>query len=879
MLSISKIGNGDDAVKYYTQYAMEQGESEGKWVGRAAQRIAKIYEQKVNSEDMKQVLSGNGISGKRLVKVGKNHTPGWDLTFSAPKSVSVVWANSEDALRSKIEQIQEAATRDALDYLEEHSSRSRTGKGGTSSVKTELLVGLFQHSSNRDLEPQLHTHSVVANVTLGVDGKWRTLDSRHLYKDQKAISAVYKASLAHRMREIGFDVERTKNSFEIVGIGQEIRDFFSSRSKAIENELTSQGVARSSASREQKETATLKSRKKKVVKGSHVESARDFERWQKESLKFGISPDKCTAIRRSLDSNIELSSPKEEYLSRLSSEAFSSVTDQKSVFEKVDFHAFIAEDLIGKGSYDDIKSGIRLAHQSSDLKEMRYDPHRQKYSTKEMLKVEKEIYQSVKSRLNEGRHVVRDKTLRKLIEKKYKTILPEQMEALTESCKSNSGVTYLQGVAGAGKSYTMNAVKDAYQKDGYFVHGVAPTNKAARELSESTAGMETSSIHAFLSKLRTSSVAFSSRSVLIVDEGGMAGSKLQNRLLREARKAKAKVIILGDAKQIQPIEAGQIFGVMHRIFGKKELRNVVRQKGREAAMLLKIRDAESKNDIRSVINYLNETKRLSLERDANGSIEALISDWRDFRRSNPDDSSLIVASKNESVDIINIRIRHHLKKEGVLQHSEQFLKKNGTKIELAVGDRIVFSENSKWRGIYRSDLATITDIKGSKITAEVSKGKFVRFDMKRFSSVEHGYAVTTHRSQGTTVDRAFVYADGPFMDRYKAYVGLTRGRSGNRLYTNEASLGGLSWEKIQESRKLTKAKKADFLREENLASLSGQFFKSSEKYTTLDYRSDSVDEQKSFLRQISEGFSLKIAGIRGSSQSIPKANKGRVADR
>lgn len=875
MLSISKIGNSVDAVKYYTEYALEQGEAEGKWVGRAAEKISKIYENPVNSEDMQLVLSGKAISGKPLVKAGDKHTPGWDLTFSAPKSVSVAWANSDTKLRGEIEVAQEAAVRDALDYLEEHSARSRVGKGGKESIKSELITGLFQHSSNRDLEPQLHTHSVIANVSYGADGKWRTLDSRHIYKDQRAISAVYKASLSHRMCELGFGVDRTKNSFEISGIGQEIRDYFSSRSKAIEKELAAQGVTRSGASREQKETVTLKSRKKKE-KGSHVESARDFDRWQEESRANGFSRTDLESMRK-IPVEKGFKKPSDKALDQLAHESLKMVTEQKSVFEKVDFHSYIAEEMIGKGSYSDIKKSISVAHSSDELAHMRPDPHRAKFSTREMMKIEKDIYHSVKSRLDEGRHVVREKTIRSLIAEKYPTILPEQLDAMNLSTRSKSGVTYLQGVAGAGKSYTMNAVKDAFERDGYFVTGIAPTNKAARELSESTKGMETSSIHSFLYRLEKGSVGFSSRSVLIVDEGGMAGSKLQHKLLMQAKKAKAKVIILGDSKQIQPIEAGQIFSVMHRLFGKKELRNVVRQTDkREGAVLLKVRDATEKSDIKTVIDYLVETKRFNLAKDTDASLSTLMNDWNNHRKEAPESTRLVVASRNETVDSLNCRIRQQLKDEGTLKDTKVFIRRDGTGIELAVNDRIVFTESKKLQGIYRSDLATVVSINGSRVKAEISKGNFVSFDMKKFSDVSHGYAVTTHRSQGTTVDRAFVYADGPFMDREKTYVGLTRGRGGNRLYADEASLGGMSWDQTQATRKMKKDVKAAYIRDHYMSRLTDRIFKSSRKTTTLDYRMDDYQRNgASTLMELVATFkkqSEKVLGrLRSPSKSADKS--------
>ncbi len=246
----------------------------------------------------------------------------------------------------------------------------------------------------------------------------------------------------------------------------------------------------------------------------------------------------------------------------------------------------------------------------------------------------------------------------------------------------------------------------------------------------------------------------------------------------------------------------------------------------------------------------------------------LISDWQEFRRGEPKASALIVASRNETVARLNRAARAQLKEQGVLKDGNSFVRKDGTTIELAVNDTIVFTASDKANGIFNSDLARIRSIQGTKISALRSDGEFVFFDLREFAQVAHGYAVTAHRAQGTTVDRAFVYADGAFMDREKAYVALTRGRAGNRLYADRASFGSLSWQQQVEVRKLSRADREQFLTAEYRDRLCARLGTSREKETTLTYRADDINARTHgrFEQAMAKLQAAFTAGLRGDGR-------------
>lgn len=870
MMRPNIITSSESAVKYYAAYALAQGEAQGKWEGKGAKRL-QLDGKKVSEADLRAILSGNDIEGKPLVKKGWDkekkeyrHTPGWDLTFSAPKDVSIVWSSADEALRAKIERVQEQAVQNALDQLQNHSARSRTGTGGKESIEAEIVAGLFQHSSNREKEPQLHTHAIVMNVAHGQDGIWRTLDSRHVYKDQRSISAVYKASLAYGMRQLGFKVERTTDSFAIVGVPKKVKALQSSRSRAVEDELSSQGLSRQSASRELKENIVLKTRKSKSTH-HHAEAARDFERWERENADAGFSRQSMVDIRSTENIPQKEATPARELL-KISHDGMQKVTESRSVFEKVHFHSEIAEALIGRGSYEHIKTSIAMAHSSPELQTLLKDSSgRDKFSTKAMMAIEKRVHDIIRSRADEGRHIIPAEKVEKTITKHFPTMEPEQRAAVNEATQSRAGVTIIQGVAGAGKSYAMKAVRQVFEDSFYRVQGLSPTNKAARELSRSTDGMPSNSIESFLFQLKEGMTTLTARDVLIIDEAGMAGSRRFDRLMQKASAAGARVILLGDSKQIQPIEAGGMFGEMQRRMGRSELRTVIRQRDKdEAAAFLRIRDGKKREDFEQSLAWLSTKGRTYMGTDSETTMRKMIADALVYQKENPGKEFLIIASRNESVDRINRMVRDEYKASGRLKNPQEFQLKDGKTLELAPGDQIVFTGNLKRSGIYNSDIATVASIDGPKITALRADQKKVIFDLKYFQEVSHGYAITSHKSQASTVDRAFVYADGPFMDKEKVYVALTRGREGNMLYSDRASLGQLSYEQRQELRKLSLKDREAILEKEYRGRLIDRLSHSSEKDTTLRYRNlekEGFEIQKemfaALMDRLSQGLSTK----------------------
>ena len=184
------------------------GPGDGRWYGRGAGALG--LGGAVAADEFAAAAAGFGPDGQALVQRAGSETrrAGWDCTFSAPKSVSVAWALADEETRAAIERAHDAAVERALEYMQAHAIRTRRGHGGVSEERAEMVAAVFRHATSRELDPQLHSHCFVLNLARRADGTWGTIESRHIYQQQKVIGAIYRAELAHRLRELGYQVER-----------------------------------------------------------------------------------------------------------------------------------------------------------------------------------------------------------------------------------------------------------------------------------------------------------------------------------------------------------------------------------------------------------------------------------------------------------------------------------------------------------------------------------------------------------------------------------------------------------------------------------------------------------------------------------------------
>src|SRR5512143_3429816 len=269
MLSIGAMGKaGSGAGDYYVNLAREDyytrgGEPAGWWRGIAASALGLTGI--VERQDLRALLSGfHPTTGTALLqKAGPDHRAGWDLTFSAPKSVSVLWSQSDVTNRATIQAAQQAAVDRTLAFLQEHAAFTRRGRDGLAQEPVVgLVVATFEHSTSREQDPQLHTHCLVANVAPRQDGSWGSLESRHFYQWKMAAGAFYRAELAQQLSDrLHVSIERDERSFRLAGIPKEIELHFSKRRAQIREQLHHFAVNNAASAA----VATLQSREQKEI--------------------------------------------------------------------------------------------------------------------------------------------------------------------------------------------------------------------------------------------------------------------------------------------------------------------------------------------------------------------------------------------------------------------------------------------------------------------------------------------------------------------------------------------------------------------------------------------------------------------------------------
>ncbi|KCZ57421.1 MobF family relaxase [Hyphomonas chukchiensis] len=266
--------------EYYTGTGEADAEADGEWDGRGAERLALVGP--VSKADFEAALNGiDPKTGERLTQIGKSHAPGWDMTFSAPKSVSVMWALSPPADRKTIEAAHRLAVHAATTHLEDHHAFTRRGKGGAIREPVAgLTIARFHHHTSRDLDPQLHTHAFIFNTAPRRDGTWGSLVSRDLYKAQKQAGAVYREYLANQLERDGHAVERYGIGFRLKAIPRDIERAFSKRRQAIEQAADTYGYRTPKGM----ELAALRTRQAKRPR----ERAALFQAWQAEARTLGF---------------------------------------------------------------------------------------------------------------------------------------------------------------------------------------------------------------------------------------------------------------------------------------------------------------------------------------------------------------------------------------------------------------------------------------------------------------------------------------------------------------------------------------------------------------------------------------------------------------
>jgi Ti-type conjugative transfer relaxase TraA len=400
----------------------------------------------------------------------------------------------------------------------------------------------------------------------------------------------------------------------------------------------------------------------------------------------------------------------------------------------------------------------------------RWTPAR--FSTRDMVTTEARMMDAAEALAAAPTHVVSAAQLQ-AAQARHARLSGEQLEAVAHITAPGQ-IAAVAGAAGSGKSASLMAAREAWEAEGFRVRGAALAGKAAEELQRS-AGIESRTLYALEYSWRNGRDPLADRDVLVIDEAGMVGSRQMGRVLAAARDAGAKVVLVGDARQLQPIEAGAAFRAVVERIGVAEIEAIRRQRERWAR---EASQAFARGAVGEGLTAYAERGHVRLVESRDAAKAAIARDVVATGRGGG--ANLILAHTNEDVQDLNTLVRAERQRAGELAAEAQFQTVRGAR-SFAAGDRLVFLRNDWGLEVKNGTLATVEQAGQGRVVALIDGGARVSIDQATYADIDHGYAVTLHKAQGATVDRAFVLASGG-MDRHLIYVGMTRHRDTATLY-------------------------------------------------------------------------------------------------
>jgi Ti-type conjugative transfer relaxase TraA len=819
MLTIGKIGGTGGgqwrSAEYYTEqvargaedYYAGRGEAPGTWTGQGATQLGLSGE--VGDGALEAVFERrHPLNGDQLGRVaGPGAVRGIDLQMAVPKSVSTLWALADEydrpEIAGKVWEATHGAASAAFDYLERRACTSRAGAGGKIALRGEgFVAAVFPHRFSREGDPQVHVHVLVANMTHcgraeGVEQAWRTLDARDLFDQKLAAGYLFQAELRERLtRELGVEwSEVRKGAAEIVGVPAELTKALSKRRAQILDALDRDG--RAGTARES-EIAALSTRRAK----QSFDLAAQRGQWRALAEEHGFGPDE---LADTID-RAEFQPADRGELGAAVSEIVGpeGLTAERSAFARRDMVREVAA-RHGRGAsveqieqaadrliasdqvvaLDGSQAGATIGP-SAPL-ERRGEPL---LTTPEMLEVEARMIDQATGRIGEGAGVVALGEGERFERRPGGLVLSDEQQTMVRQLlTSGDGVAVVRAKAGTGKTTAIDAARGLWEREGYRVIGAALAGRAADEL-HARAGIDSYTVHGLLRDLeRGGEWQLPDRAVLVVDEAGMVDTRRLARLLDHAADARAKVVLIGDERQVPAVEAGGSFAGLADRLGAVELSEVHRQRHSWDRSAL---DELRHGDISEWIAAYDQHGRLVPCRSADEQTRTLVSDWYVAARQHGMEQTVMLAGRRDEVADLNHLARSTRVAAGELDDTTALTVNDRS---FAQGDRVLALRN---RPVDRADQdgrhllrngnrATVVEVdhQAVELTVRLDTGPTVRLPADDLADghVDHGYAMTIHKAQGMTTGRTFVLAS-PDLARELGYVAASRHTDEARFYVN-----------------------------------------------------------------------------------------------
>ncbi len=873
MLTISKPLSAGQAQTYHQKeftakeqnYWSQRGVIAGEWQGRMAGQFGLAGA--VSAEDFAKLSQGqHPQTGEQLVRQrasyeyqdadGKTirtmeHRAGWDATFSAPKSVSLTALVGDD---QRVREAHRQSVSVALDQLERYT-QARIGGNHPPETTGRFIAAKFEHDTARPVDgyvaPQLHTHAVVFNITDRDNGQPRAIQPQSLFASQQFATAIYQSELTYRLRQLGYEITTGRSGApEIKGYTQEYLDASSPRSQQIREYLERTGRS----GKEAAEIAAHSTRDRKEIHSPGEVMAAH----RKLAADFGHQTDAVVRAAR------ERSQHQEKPVNSFDRVRESLTFSRDKNFEReavVDERALIRDGLrrgMGEITHAQVRANLdtRLASGEFQIVERHQGTPARHFTTTKTIEAEHEIIRRVCEGQNRTEPVLpRPQAI--AVADQHAHLNRAQRTVVEDVLSSPDRIQGIQGFAGAGKTTTLTAIRGAAESQGYEVEGFAPTSRAARQLNE--VGIEAGTLQGFLARTANPELA-ERKHFYLVDESSLASTHQMREFLTRLA-AHDRVVLVGDIRQHQGVEAGRPFEQLQEAgMRTARLDEIVRQQDpalKSAVELL------ATGQVSAALDALQEQGRVKEIPNAEERIRTIAKSYAESP-----ENTLIVSPDNASRRELNVAVRQELKAAGALapeDHAFRVLvqrqdmtgaerswanhyeindvvryargskalgieattyarvvaidpaanlltveKENhelatydprrltGVSVyqeierELSVGDRIQFTAPDKSLGVANRDMAAIEAIHpDGRLSVRLDNNRQIEFNPKDHRHLDHGYAVTSHSSQGLTAERVLVHGDTSvhpdLLNSRFAYVSVSRASLDATIYTNDAT--------------------------------------------------------------------------------------------
>jgi conjugative relaxase-like TrwC/TraI family protein len=720
---------------------------------------------------------------------------GVDVTFSAPKSVSLLYGLGDPATAAAVRAAHAAAVTEAVGYLERCCATAVRGHhgGGTPArrIGTDGLVGVaFEHRASRADDPQLHTHVLAVNLLRGADRRWSALDTREVYRQALTAGYLYQAVLRGELTGrlgVGWGPV-TRGVAEIEGVPATLRRVFSQRRRAIETELARTGRTGPRAA----QAATLATRPAKPValagcpaEPAGPESPGQRDRWAERAQGAGHDPVALTAAVTGRVPAPPAAPNPTELAEQLV--APTGLTHRRAVFDRRRVLQAVCAAVTPGTALD--AAGLRalataVVRDPGVVPLLPAAPATRTYSTAELLRLERGALAAAAARHGDGLARVPAADVEGLLA--GAGLSPEQAVMVRRLTGSGAGVAVVVGPAGAGKTRALALARAAWDAAGIPVAGTALAAIAAQNL-QAGAGIPARSLARLNSKGAGNSTrpdAIPVRGVLVVDEAGMVGTRDLAGLIAATAAARTKLVLVGDPHQLPEIEAGGLFAALARSDAITLSGNHRQRDPWEQQALAELR----RGDVLAAVEGYRAHDRVRTAGSVPDLHDRLVADYAAARRAGAD--VLILTTRRAEAAALNTAVRDHLLETGELAGPALTVPVGDDQLAFRVGEPVLVTGNDYDRGLLNGTRGRVSAVHlhcGELELRADGRTHILPAGYLASGLVQPGYALTCHRAQGSTVDVGLLLA-GAGLSREAGYVGMSRGRQANYLYAATEAL-------------------------------------------------------------------------------------------